>query len=76
MILLDFSKAFDKVCHNRLAIKLRAVKIQEKSLLWILDFLHLHNQCVQLFDDSGSRILSSSMRVVSSSEKCLGSYTI
>ena len=33
MILLDFSKAFDKVCHNRLAIKLCTVKLEEKSLL-------------------------------------------
>ena len=27
MILLDFSKAFDKVCHNQPAIKLCAVKL-------------------------------------------------
>ena len=38
MILLDFSKAFDKVCHKQLAIKLHAVKVEEKSLFWILDF--------------------------------------
>ena len=41
MILLDFCKAFDKVCHKRLTIKLPTVKLEEKSLLWILDFLHL-----------------------------------
>ena len=61
MILLDSSKVLDKVCHKRLAIKLCAVKLEEKSLLWILDFLCLRSQYVQLFDDSGNRILSSSM---------------
>ena len=50
MILLGFSKAFDKVCHKQLAIELLAVKLEEKSLFlqWreILDFLYLWSQCV------------------------------
>ena len=31
MILLDFSEAFDKVCHKQLAIKLSTVKLEKKS---------------------------------------------
>ena len=38
MILLNFSKAFDKVYHRQLRIKLCAVKSAEKSL--ILNFLY------------------------------------
>eukprot|EP00111_Clytia_hemisphaerica_P021262 TCONS_00062597-protein len=38
-ILLDFSKAFDKVCHRKLLIKLEHYGIRGKLLLWISDFL-------------------------------------
>ena len=65
MILFDFSKAFDKVCHKWLAIKLCVVRLKEKSLLWILDLPYMHSQWVQLFDDSGSCILSLSKHVLS-----------
>jgi len=50
MILLVFSKAFNKVYHKRLALKLYTVKFEEKSMLWILDYLHQQSQFVQLFD--------------------------
>ena len=39
MILLVFSKA----CHKQLAIKLDAIKLEGKSLLWILDFLYIQS---------------------------------
>ena len=55
-------KNWDKL---QLAIKLHAVKLEEKPLLWILDFLNLWSQCVQLFDDSGNHVLSSSTHVLS-----------
>ena len=65
MILFGFSKTFDKICHKWLSIKLHAVKLEEKFLFWILDFLYMQSQCFQLFDDSGSCILSLSKHVLS-----------
>ena len=38
-ILLDFSKAFDKVAHQRLAIKLHHYGVRNKTLTWIKNFL-------------------------------------
>ena len=38
-VLLDFSKAFDKVGHQRLAIKLGHYKIRGNLLQWIKSFL-------------------------------------
>ncbi|MCG7868954.1 MAG: reverse transcriptase family protein, partial [Candidatus Thiodiazotropha taylori] len=38
-ILLDFSKAFDKVAHQRLAIKLHHYGVRNKTLAWIKSFL-------------------------------------
>ncbi|XP_065573812.1 uncharacterized protein LOC136035769 [Artemia franciscana] len=37
MILLDFSEAFDKVCHRRLELKLQSIGLEEKILKWILE---------------------------------------
>ena len=39
MILLDFSKAFDKVCHKRPELKLQSIGLEEKILNWISGFL-------------------------------------
>ena len=38
-VLLDFSKAFDKVSHRRLAIKLNHYGVRGNTLAWIQDFL-------------------------------------
>ena len=38
-ILLDFSKAFDKVPHNRLLMKLDHYGVRNNTLSWIQDFL-------------------------------------
>ena len=43
---LDFSKAFDVVCHERLLIKLEALGIKEKVLKWIKDWISGRNQRV------------------------------
>ena len=59
MILLYFTKAFDKVRYKKLVIKVHAVKLEEKCLVWTLDFLYLQAQCFQLFDDSGNCTVSS-----------------
>lgn len=48
MIMLDFSKAFDKVPHNRLILKLRHYGIQDHNLIWIQNFLSNREQSVVL----------------------------
>jgi len=45
-ILLDFSKAFDKVCHRKLLLKLKHYGITGNIFKWITDFLHNRTQCV------------------------------
>ena len=40
VLLLDFSKAFDRVPHQRLAVKLRHYGIDGRTLNWIQGFLH------------------------------------
>ena len=46
MVILDFSKAFDRVPHQRLLIKLRHYGIQGTTFQWIQSFLSLRNQQV------------------------------
>lgn len=46
VLLLDFSKAFDKVPHLRLASKLKYYGIRGKTVNWIQDFLAGREQCV------------------------------
>lgn len=48
MILLDFSKAFDKVAHNRLLLKIGSYGITGLVLEWIRDFLSGRTQRVVL----------------------------
>ena len=48
MILLDFGKAFDKVPHNRLLLKLNHYGIQGQTLSWIKAFLTGRTQSVVL----------------------------
>jgi hypothetical protein len=53
-ILLDFSKAFDKVPHSRLLQKLHHYGIRNNLHLWISDFLSSRTQCVVLDGSSSS----------------------
>ena len=46
--LLDFSKAFDKVPHQRLNNKLKWFGIRDNTLNWISPFLHNRTQLVLL----------------------------
>ena len=39
VIVMDFCKAFDKVCHTRLLYKLQWYSIRNKSLRWMQAFL-------------------------------------
>ena len=48
IILLDFSKAFDKVPHKRLLNKLIYYVIRSNTLQWIYSFLHDRKQLVHL----------------------------
>ena len=59
-ILLDFSKAFDKVSHSRLLLKLQHYGIRNCTLDWIGDFLSCRSQRVVLDGQSSSDILVSS----------------
>ena len=45
---LDFAKAFDKVPHRRLSLKLQAHGITGKILQWIKAWLSERQQCVVL----------------------------
>ena len=45
-ILLDFSKAFDKVCHRKLLLKLKHYGISGNIMNWITDFLNNRTQRV------------------------------
>ena len=46
MGILDFSKAFDKVPHRRLAVKLNYYRIRGNLLTWIESFLQNRSQLV------------------------------
>lgn len=46
LILLDFSKAFDKVPHERLLYKAMYYGVSGSTLQWIRDFLSGRNQQV------------------------------
>ena len=48
IILLDFSKAFDKVSHTKLLFKLHQHGITQNNLSWIKAFLLGRSQCVAL----------------------------
>ena len=60
LILLDFSKAFDKVNHLKLLYKLRLHGVQGRVLNWIQSFLIGRSQTVVLEGDSSSEVPVSS----------------
>ena len=60
LILLDFSKAFDKVNHLKLLYKLQLHGFQDKTLGWIESFLIGRTQCIVLDGDSSTELPVSS----------------
>ena len=60
LIILDFSKAFDKVNHLKLLYKLQLHGIQGKTLGWIASFLIGRTQCGVLDGDSSTELPVSS----------------
>ena len=59
-ILLDFSKAFDKVAHEKLISKLHFYGIRGKKLSWVKDFLDSRSQAVVLNGVKSDKIAVSS----------------
>ncbi|MEW8548673.1 MAG: reverse transcriptase family protein, partial [Candidatus Thiodiazotropha sp.] len=60
LILLDFSKAFDKVAHEKLLSKLHYYGIRGNTLRWIKDFLDNRSQAVILNGSNSDSIPVSS----------------
>ena len=56
VILLDFSKAFDKVSHEKLIHKLRGFRIRGRTLSWIKAFLNDRSQTVVLDGDCSEEV--------------------
>ena len=48
VIFLDFSKAFDVICHKRLMVKLQAVGICDKILRWLENWISERRQRVEI----------------------------
>lgn len=62
MVLLDFSKAFDSVCHNKLIAKIEAFLGSSQFTCWIKDFLLSRKQFV-FFESAKSKTVSVSSGV-------------
>ena len=60
LILLDFGKAFDKVAHEKLLLKLHHYGIREDTLKWIKDFLDNRKQAVVINGINSEKIPVSS----------------
>ena len=60
LILLDFSKAFDKIAHEKLISKLHFYGIRDKTLSWVKDFLDSRSQAVVLNGIKSDKIAVSS----------------
>ena len=56
VILLDFSKAFDKVSHKKIIHKLHGYGIRGKTLSWIKAFLNDMSQTVVLEWDCSEEV--------------------
>ena len=60
LILLDFSKAFDKVAHEKLLLKLHHYGIRGDTLKWNKDFLDNRKQAVVINGINSEKIPVSS----------------
>ena len=60
LILLDYSKAFDKVIHLKLLYKLQVHGVQDKTLGWIESFSVGRTQCLVLDGEAASELSVSS----------------
>ena len=76
LILLDFSKAFDKVNHLKLLYKLQVHGVQGKTLGWIEPFLVGRTQCEVLDSGASSELSQFHLRAAGSTRVCSGSHII
>ena len=51
LIALDFSKAFDTVCHSTLLEKLAKLNLPDEAYNWLKDFFDGHSHCTQFAED-------------------------
>ena len=65
IILLDQAKAFDKVEHSYLLLKLKAYQVHEDVIDWIGAFLTGRSQRVMIYTDNGDPVFSSTSPVIS-----------
>ena len=56
LVLLDFSKAFDKVSHQKLLLKLHKYEIRGPSLKWIQAFLSGRTQTVVMENEKSGTV--------------------
>ena len=56
LILLDFSKAFDKVSHSKLLLKLHAHGVRNNTLRWIKAFLYGRSQTVVIDGERSAQV--------------------
>ena len=66
IILLNQAKAFDKVEHSYLMLKLKAYQVHEDVIDWIGAFLTGRSQRVMIYTDNGNPVFSSTSPVISS----------
>lgn len=57
LILLDYSKAFDLINHDMLIAKLQYFGFSEQSCVWILNYLELRAQVVELDDTRSESVI-------------------
>ena len=63
LVLFDFSKAFDTVCHSRLLIKLRALGFSNTALTCVFSYLTGITQSVRANARTGLLLLRECLRV-------------
>ncbi|XP_057290201.1 uncharacterized protein LOC130612880 [Hydractinia symbiolongicarpus] len=68
MVLIDFSKAFDTICHNKLIKKMASQGFSAHFLTWTLSYLSDRQQFVQI-DSNTSKQLPSLFKVTARSCK-------
>ena len=65
VILLDQSKAFDKVQHQLLLLKMEAYRVHEDIVAWIEAFLTGRTQRVVVYDATSKTVYSDEIPVIS-----------
>ena len=65
LVLLDFAKAFDKVCCHQLRTKLFAIGIHNEIVEWVFQFLSERKRRVKIIGKNGQVFLSEEVEVLS-----------